>query len=152
MQEVPVELLTSTDDGPVWVETSFKFDTESDFRIDDNCLDMESSEISLKIQQYGELWAMLRAQQIRKDDGVKRIQAQIGQDLRSAAKVNGEKITEGAISEKVTINEAYQEAIADAANTRKHSLIAEAWWTAIKHKSEHIRSMAFIKNAELRNY
>ena len=152
MSEIWVEVPVQNADGQVvWKNQKMEMDTDKDFRIDELALERESSGIGMLLITYGELHAALRAQQYRKEDAVKRVYAEAALRIRDAAIAKGDKPTEKKVDSMITLDSEYQHALAEYSHTRGVSIQAEAWYRAQQHKSEHIRTMIYMRNTDIRN-
>lgn len=133
-----------------WVPVSEEYDTEDDFRIDPENIDAEICRLPRLLIQYGELYAVLRAQMDRKEEYAKLVYATVAAKKRQEAAETGEKITEGSLKEFVTVSDLYQHALADQFFTKKNALLAENWWRSIQKKADLIQALTYRQNSEIK--
>lgn len=136
--------------GDKWVSTTYKFNIQEDMNISEENLNGEACRVSQLLCQYGDAYAKLQAEQYRKEDHLKQLNAKIGLRERLKAQEEGAKLTEAKVAELIITDTAYQAAQASLNWTRFFALRAEKWWRAIQHKTDLIKMLGYRQNTEMK--
>jgi len=129
-----------------WTRVGQEVDIANDFKIDPDNLNGELCALPAKMISYGQLHSQLKSEVSRKEEYVKFIYAQLALNIRGET----EKVTEGKIKEQVTINQQYQQALAELNHSSKNSLLAESWWRSINKKADLIQSLVYRESSEIK--
>ena len=150
METIWVERLVNDEGEWKWLPKAEKFDTASDFSMDEANLNLEICRMGQLLVRYGDLAAHMQANLKRKEENVKFVQARVAGALRSTAEATGSKLTEGKLNEQVTVDSQYQQALSELHILRADALRADHWWRSIVKKADLLNAMAFRQNAEIR--
>jgi hypothetical protein len=150
METIWVETLAHEEGEWRWVPKQEQFDTESDFSMDEENLNTEICRMGQHMVHYGDLAARMSANLKRKEENVKYVQARVAGAVRSSAEVSGTKLTEGKLTEQVTVDPQYQQALSELHILRADALRADHWWRSILKKADLLNAMAFRQNAEIK--
>jgi hypothetical protein len=145
-----VERLIQHEGKWVWKPQAEHFDTEADFSIDDGNLNPEICRMGQLLVRYGDLAAQMQANLKRKEENVKYIRDRVSGYMRSSAEAAGDKMTEGKLSEKVTVDASYQKALGELHIMRADALKAEHWWRSIIKKAELLNALAYRQGQEMK--
>ena len=96
---IEVNIETLTDKG--YIGKTIPLDTDNDFGINEDDVDGELCRAGKLLVYYGDLASTLKAQSARRKADLESGDAQLSIDIRAKAQIKGNKITEGAIKEKV---------------------------------------------------
>lgn len=151
MESITVEYLTTSNGEDLkWDKKIEYFDTPTDFSIDEDSLNTEICRIGQLMVKYGDLAARMNANLKRKEENVKYIHSKVASMRRSSAEATGEKMTEGKLSEYVTVDDLYQQALLELHIMRADALRADHWWRSITKKADMLNALAFRQNAEIK--
>ena len=136
METMWIEKLVHEDGEWRWSPKQENIDTQFDFAMDEGNLNLEICRMGQLLVRYGDLAAQQQANLKRKEENVKLVSARVSGALRSQAEATGDKMTESKLSEKVTVDLTYQQALGELHILRADALKAEHWWRSIVKKAD----------------
>lgn len=123
---------------------------KQDFLIDEDNLNKCICDQGRLLVYYGEIYSCLKAELSRKEEKVKSTYAMIASVIRSKAAHDNVKMTEGKVTELVTIEPKYREAIKELDDIRYRYYHGEVWWRSIQQKSDLLYALAYRQSAEIK--
>lgn len=133
----------------VWQPQVESFDLESDFSIEEETVSIEGCCIPQLLCRYGTLAAEQGANVKRKEENVKKVQAEVEIDIRGKAAATGEKKTEALVKAEVIVDIRYQNALLELHILRADAAKVDHWFRALMKKADQLRSMDYRQSAEL---
>lgn len=150
MEVMNVERVVPDKNGrSIWAAQVETFDLESDFSITEETVSIEGCRISQLLCRYGTVAAEQGANVKRKEENVKKVQAEVEILLRNKAAQAGEKKTEALIKAEVTVDIKYQDALRELHMLRADAAKVDHWFRALMKKADQLRSMDYRQSAEI---
>lgn len=146
--EVRLETLQNSDGAWVWVPEQKAFDVDAAFTLDENNIDAEICRMGQLLLEYGTIQADLITQSARKKTDIDYVGSLIAQRLRAS----GEKLTEGAIKERVSIEDEYRIAIMDYQAADGDAIKFTNYFKSLQKKADLIIALTYKLKAETRNF
>lgn len=146
--EVRLETLQKNEWGWVWVPEQKSFEVESAFSLDDNNIDAEICRMGQLLLEYGTIQADLITQAARKKTDIDYVGSLIAQRLRAS----GEKLTESAIKERVTLTDDFRMAVMEYQAADGDAIKFTNYFKSLVKKADLIIALTYKVKAETRNF
>lgn len=150
MTKISIEKLRVENDQYVWKPAEYELDTENDFHITQEMLDVEICRQGRLMLQYGDIASEMEAMLTRKEEELKFTYAIIASKIRADAEKDNVKLTEAKINEQVIQNSNYQQVLFNVHKCRADALKANKWWKSIVKKTDLLNSLAYRQGQELK--
>jgi len=142
---------TSSDGGVTFTNVVVQMNPD-DFKIDENNIDAELSNLGVQLYEYGQLYAELKGELARKEDRSKQTYAIRAQFFRNASVGVTPRMTDANLKEQVECDKDYQTAQENLQLTRLYCLMAENWWRSMQQKSDLVKALCYKQKAEIQKY
>jgi hypothetical protein len=141
------DLLIEIVENGEWVPRARNFDTENDFRLDENNVDGELCKMGQQLLWYGDAYAELKAEAARKKEVTERVSAALDARHRAAM----DKPTEGKIRSAVLNDENYMNARNAELASTANLIRVETWYKSLNKKIDCLQALAYKQRIELKH-
>jgi len=146
--DVRLEILQKIGDDWRWVPEIKEFQVEEAFSLDENIIDAEVCRMGQLLLEYGSIQADLQTQAARKKTDVDYVGSLIAQQLRAS----GEKLTESAIKERVTVTDEFRMAVMEYQAADGDAIKFTNYFKSLLKKADLIIALTYKLKAENRNF
>jgi hypothetical protein len=130
-----------------WVPQPRAFNTEEDFKLDENNVDGEACAVGQQLLWYGDAMAELKAEVARKKEVVERIHAV----LFAQAKATDVKATVDAIKATITNDPGYQTARNELLASEANLIRVETWYRSLNKKVDCLVMLGYKQRKEIQH-
>lgn len=151
--KVHVEEIVENDKGVLsWQPREVEIDSSEDTMIDDNAVDKELTKIGNLLAYYSDIAAHLKAQYIRKEEGLDAVISAVDDQLRQAIIEAGDKPSEARLKKAVIKHPEYQKTVDILGVYRLYHYQLEGLVRALRAKAEALNVLAHNQRLEKKQY
>jgi hypothetical protein len=142
-----VSLLIEVVEDGAWVPRARTFNTDEDFKLDENNIDGEACAVGQLLLHYGDAMSELKAEVARKKEVVDRIHAV----LFAQAKATDVKATVDAIKASIVSDPQYQGARNDLLSSEANFIRVETWYRSLNKKIDCLVMIGYKQRKEIQH-